>query len=262
MLLKKILSILLPCFIAMASVMVTNGYVYADKRFDKEYNSVKETKKSAKKRSSDSHPKRDRDTRKADKKRSRPQHYTQPERRDYYRRPSRPDYSYRYENRDRRYRPPARHYNTRPRAEYYYRKGKRYKRVIVIPSRRYHDQYIYIRPFRHSYPHYRPLYYDNHLWGWLAFTLITLQILDHLNDDQRHAHEQALYRATRSPLGEPVIWSDNADVIGSVTPVWEGQSNSGQYCREYRHEISVGDRTEIAYGTACLRPDGSWEIVQ
>jgi len=92
--------------------------------------------------------------------------------------------------------------------------------------------------------------------------LVTLQILDHLNDDQRYAHEHALYRATRAPIGETIFWSDTSNVVGSVTPVWEGSSNTGQYCREYRHDVSIGDRTEVAYGTACRRPDGSWEIVQ
>ena len=34
-----------------------------------------------------------------------------------------------------------------------------------------------------------------------------------------------------------------------------------EYCREYTKTVSVGGRAEQAYGTACYRPDGSWEIV-
>jgi surface antigen len=133
--------------------------------------------------------------------------------------------------------------------------------VIVIPSRRHHRHYIQVRPFHYGYPRYKRLYRDDHFWGWLAFTAITLQILDNLNDEQQRAHERALYRATTSPLGQTLVWSEG-EVNGSVTPVWEGPSDSGQYCREYQHEITVGDRTEVAYGTACRQADGSWEIVQ
>jgi hypothetical protein len=34
-----------------------------------------------------------------------------------------------------------------------------------------------------------------------------------------------------------------------------------EYCREYTKNVYIGGRTEQAYGTACYRPDGSWEIV-
>lgn len=39
------------------------------------------------------------------------------------------------------------------------------------------------------------------------------------------------------------------------------QAQAEEYCREYTKTVSVGGGTEQAYGTACLRPDGSWEIV-
>jgi len=275
--LKKIISILLPCFIVIGSVVGTGGYAYAEKRYDKDDRRTKETRQSSKKQHSDkrSQQKRDtrkydtrtqqkRDSRKYDARRKQPGYSNRPDRHDYSRQPSRPGYDRHYRTHDRQYRSPSRRYygGTQPKIEYYYRKGKRHKRIVVIPSRRHHDHYIYVRPFRHSYPHYRPLYYDNKLWGWLAFTLVTLQILDHLNDDQRREHEYALHRATRVPIGKTIIWSDDDYVSGSVTPVWEGSSDAGQYCREFRHEISIDDRTEIAYGTACRRQDGSWEIVQ
>lgn len=34
-----------------------------------------------------------------------------------------------------------------------------------------------------------------------------------------------------------------------------------EYCREYTKTVRIGGRTEQAYGTACYRPDGSWEII-
>lgn len=34
-----------------------------------------------------------------------------------------------------------------------------------------------------------------------------------------------------------------------------------EYCREYTKTIRVGGQMESGYGTACLQPDGAWEIV-
>lgn len=36
----------------------------------------------------------------------------------------------------------------------------------------------------------------------------------------------------------------------------------GRYCREYQAPVTVGSRTQESYGTACLQPDGSWEVVR
>ncbi len=32
------------------------------------------------------------------------------------------------------------------------------------------------------------------------------------------------------------------------------------HCREYQTKVLVGGKKENAYGTACLKPDGSWQI--
>ena len=45
-------------------------------------------------------------------------------------------------------------------------------------------------------------------------------------------------------------------VIGGSTT-----AKAEEYCREYTKTVSVGGQRENAYGTACYRPDGSWEIV-
>lgn len=39
------------------------------------------------------------------------------------------------------------------------------------------------------------------------------------------------------------------------------ESQPGQYCREYTETVKIGNRTETAYGTACMQPDGSWQKV-
>ncbi len=33
------------------------------------------------------------------------------------------------------------------------------------------------------------------------------------------------------------------------------------YCREYTREIVIDGETQTAYGTACMRADGSWRLV-
>lgn len=33
------------------------------------------------------------------------------------------------------------------------------------------------------------------------------------------------------------------------------------YCREYTKRVIIGSKVERGYGTACLQPDGDWEIV-
>jgi len=38
-------------------------------------------------------------------------------------------------------------------------------------------------------------------------------------------------------------------------------AGEGRYCREYTAQSTVGGETVQTYGTACLRPDGDWEIV-
>lgn len=41
----------------------------------------------------------------------------------------------------------------------------------------------------------------------------------------------------------------------------EGRDSAGNYCREYQSNTSIDGRPVMTYGTACLRPDGSWQIV-
>ena len=37
--------------------------------------------------------------------------------------------------------------------------------------------------------------------------------------------------------------------------------NNDRYCREYTKTVRIGGNVESAYGTACMQPDGSWEMV-
>lgn len=46
-------------------------------------------------------------------------------------------------------------------------------------------------------------------------------------------------------------------VLGPEAP----PAREGRYCRGYQKRVTVGGRVERAYGTACRRPDGSWELI-
>ena len=48
---------------------------------------------------------------------------------------------------------------------------------------------------------------------------------------------------------------------GKVTPKPAVQLASGEFCREYEHEIVVEGRSEIAKGTACRQPNGKWRVI-
>lgn len=125
---------------------------------------------------------------------------------------------------------------------------------------RRHRRTVIVRPHGHWYSGYGHYAHDDDAYVWLAFTAITLAVLDNLNEAQQRAHEAAQVTATTAPVGETIIWREGR-ASGSVTTVREGTSTAGRYCREFQQDISVGGRTERAYGTACRQPDGAWEIV-
>jgi len=141
---------------------------------------------------------------------------------------------------------------------YELRGGKRL--ILATPRhRRYRDIFI-VRPFGHSYFGYGHFFYDHDAWRWLAFSAITLKLLDMVDEQAQREHEAAQVRATTAEVGERIYW-DTDDASGYVVTTREGTSSRGLTCREYQHTITVGGKTEEAYGTACLQPDGAWKIV-
>ncbi len=83
--------------------------------------------------------------------------------------------------------------------------------------------------------------------------------LDHAD---RIAAGKAMGQAQTAPIGESISWKNpESGHAGTVTPVREGTTSAGDYCREFQQSVSIGGKTERAYGTACRQPDGSWKIV-
>ena len=81
------------------------------------------------------------------------------------------------------------------------------------------------------------------------------------------ADQLALQHTTQETLetaasGTTSTWHNpDSGNMGTVTPTQTYQMNDGTYCREFTQTVTIGSRTEEAYGTACRQPDGSWQII-
>ena len=134
------------------------------------------------------------------------------------------------------------------------------RRTTVVHSRTYvHRGVVVVRPHGHYYHGYGHYHDDDDAWKWLAFTAITLKLLDNLNEEQQRKHEAAQVEATTAAVGQSITWSEGG-ASGIVTATREGTDAAGNQCREFQQEVTIGGETEQAYGTACLQPDGSWKI--
>lgn len=82
------------------------------------------------------------------------------------------------------------------------------------------------------------------------------------NADKLAAGRTAQRTFEYGQTGQTATWS-NPDTghSGTVTPTRTYQQADGAYCREYQQTVSVGGKTEQAYGRACRQPDGSWKII-
>lgn len=98
--------------------------------------------------------------------------------------------------------------------------------------------------------------------GTLLGAFVGAEVGASLDKADQTYHQQASQRAYNSPIGEKVSWNNpQSGNSGSITPLRDGYTSSGLYCREFQQNIIVGGRTEQAYGTACRQPDGAWRLV-
>lgn len=99
--------------------------------------------------------------------------------------------------------------------------------------------------------------------GALAGGIIGNSIGRSMDERDRRAWSRARYEALEyNRSGEPSYWHNpDSGHYGEVTPEPAYEREPGEYCREYQQTVTIGGKTEKAYGTACRKPDGSWEIV-
>jgi surface antigen len=74
--------------------------------------------------------------------------------------------------------------------------------------------------------------------------------------------DRANRTAETAAIGQPIQWSNpQTGNSGTITPIREGtDSATGAYCREFQQTVTIGGRTEQAFGTACRQPDGTWQV--
>jgi surface antigen len=78
--------------------------------------------------------------------------------------------------------------------------------------------------------------------------------------DQLYASRAEYEALEYAPAGSATPWRNpDSGHYGSVTPIETYETASGQYCREFQHQATVGGRTQDVYGTACRTPDGEWQ---
>ncbi|MDG1167621.1 MAG: RT0821/Lpp0805 family surface protein [Sulfitobacter sp.] len=98
--------------------------------------------------------------------------------------------------------------------------------------------------------------------GVLIGALIGSEIGKSMDGADRQRANDAIRVAHRADIGETIRWNNAlSGNFGTVTPLREGVSASGRYCREYRQTITVNGRRAIGTGIACRQPDGTWRIV-
>ena len=105
------------------------------------------------------------------------------------------------------------------------------------------------------------------LWTVLGFGLgamIGQNIGKQLDERDRILMGQPFnHTMEKAPINATGQWQ-NPDTGhgGSVTPTRTFATDTGTPCREFTQTVSIGGKTEEAYGTACRQADGSWKIKQ
>jgi surface antigen len=101
------------------------------------------------------------------------------------------------------------------------------------------------------------------VFGAIAGGLIGSGIGRKLDEADRQKMQYAQYEAFEyNRSGESSHWHNpDSGHYGAVTPEPAYERGPGEYCREYQQTVVIGGQEQDAYGTACRRPDGSWEIM-
>jgi len=92
------------------------------------------------------------------------------------------------------------------------------------------------------------------LLGGLLGGELGRRVDDNDRRDIQRAQNQALYD------NQQISWNNPDGNYGTVTPTRTYNYN-GQTCRDFVHSVYIDGRPQDAHGTACLQPDGSWQII-
>lgn len=79
--------------------------------------------------------------------------------------------------------------------------------------------------------------------------------------DRLYASQTANAALERNTSGQSSTWSNpDSGHSGTITLVRTVQSADRSPCREYQTTVTIGGKTETAYGRACRQSDGSWQV--
>ncbi len=98
--------------------------------------------------------------------------------------------------------------------------------------------------------------------GAVIGSMIGSEIGRSLDERDREAAYNAQYRALEyNRSGQPSAWENpDSGHRGNVIPGPSYRINSAD-CRDYTHTIYIDGQPEVARGTACRQPDGTWHPV-
>ena len=82
-----------------------------------------------------------------------------------------------------------------------------------------------------------------------------------LDERDRYLMATTTHKALEyQPSGNSVGWKNpDSGHSGEITPVKTYETSKG-YCREFYNDVYINGKKQRAYGTACRKPDGSWEM--
>jgi len=129
----------------------------------------------------------------------------------------------------------------------------------AVPRQRYYRGIRVYRHHGHRYPGFGFYYSDADAFRWIAFTALSMAIIDHLDEQQQRLHEQAFVRATSANSGDTIYWQDEHS-SGSITVTRIWYDRNGRQCRDLEQSVTTGRRTETGLSTVCLRNNGVWVV--
>lgn len=95
--------------------------------------------------------------------------------------------------------------------------------------------------------------------GTLAGAYIGGQVGKSMDETDRL---KMMYALENNNIGQPAYWHNNHSGANyEVVPTRNVTIEGNEYCREYRTVANIGGKKQQVYGTACRKPDGSWQAV-
>jgi len=81
------------------------------------------------------------------------------------------------------------------------------------------------------------------------------------DEDKKRAYAAQMQALETGPSGAPVAWRNpDSGRYGNIVPGQAYQQN-GMTCRPYTHTIYISGQPQVARGSACRNPDGTWTPV-